>query len=473
MLSGTHKVLSQCKWSLSVTNFYRTALETETHWPAKCCLNIIPSVKILSNLDSKSQIRYKQREAEWSIPVGDRVYCSRQTCGAWIAPKNVNKATNSAKCNQCGRKSCLMCHGKFHNGNECPQDRGVQATLELAELEGWKRCYRCSALVEHNQGCRHMTCRCKAEFCYICSAKWRTCACTDRDLEGVRQRAANNRQNQEANIALAAAEARLLNQANAREVARLAAIEEEERQILLEVENYIRAEAEREIREAEEARLAMEAERQRREEERLAAIHVLFQRLHEEFDRLGWMQLNSLNERHEHESEALQEDHRRTLDTIAISHEAEIEAQIKETEQKVTDFQFKLIKEYETRRAEERRVENKYVDELRAFWTGKQDAEYKIRAARDELRSERAQDYRYWKSYRRAQLNALEDGEGKKMALLMERHETEARAVGEKSKADALELKKKNWSEKQWFVEVSMERRAMLEELQVQEYAKA
>ena len=464
--------MTQSKYSYPSTKFYRTALETETQWPAKCCLNIIPSAKILSNLDNRLQLKYKQRESEWSIPAGDRVYCSRQSCGSWIAPKNVNKSTNCAKCRKCGHKSCLLCRGRFHNGNECPQDRGVQATLELAEMEGWKRCYRCSALVEHNQGCRHMTCRCKAEFCYICSARWRTCACTDRDLEGVRQRAANNRQNHEAEIALAAAEAVFINQGNVREADRLAEIEEEERQILWEVEMFVRAEAERESREAEEARLAMEAERQRQEEERLAGIHLLYQQLHEELDGLRCFQFNLLNERHEHESQAWKAMRQNHLDVVEICHAAEVKAQMEKTQKRVSVFQSKCAKEYKARRAEELRVEDKYVEELRAFWTGKPDAEYKILTARDDLRNERAQDYQFWESYRRAQLRALKDEEGRNLELLLERHEAEIRDAGVKDNIDALEMQMKKRSEQRWFSKVSMEREAMLEELQVQEYAK-
>ena len=273
-------------------------------------------------------------------------------------------------------------------------------------------------------------------------------------------------------MALAATEAMLFNQANSREVARLAAIEEEERQILLEVENFIRAEAEREIRAAEEARLAMEEERQRREEARLAAIHLLFKELHDELDGLAWMQLSLLDERHEQESLAWTTDRENGLGTIAVRHSAEIKAQIEKTTKKIAEFQSKFRKEYNIRRAEERRVEDKYVDELRTFWTGKSDAEYKIGIARDELRSERAQDYRYWKSYRRAQLKSLEDGEDMEMAFLLKRHEAEVQDVSVRSEDVTVELKKKKWSENKWFTEVSMERRVMLEELQVQEYAK-
>ncbi|RAL66785.1 hypothetical protein DID88_007568 [Monilinia fructigena] len=42
----------------------------------------------------------------------------------------------------------------------------------MAKSAGWRRCYKCRTLVELSQGCSHITCRCKAQFCYICGAVW-------------------------------------------------------------------------------------------------------------------------------------------------------------------------------------------------------------------------------------------------------------------------------------------------------------
>ena len=53
--------------------------------------------------------------------------------------------------------------------------------LALAESEGWKRCPGCGHLVELSVGCYHMTCRCRYQFCYLCRAQWKTCACEQWD----------------------------------------------------------------------------------------------------------------------------------------------------------------------------------------------------------------------------------------------------------------------------------------------------
>jgi len=38
-------------------------------------------------------------------------------------------------------------------------------------------------MIELDAGCNHITCRCKTEFCYVCCALWKTCACSEWDDE--------------------------------------------------------------------------------------------------------------------------------------------------------------------------------------------------------------------------------------------------------------------------------------------------
>ena len=49
--------------------------------------------------------------------------------------------------------------------------------------KGWKICPRCGAVIEKKDGCIHITCICKHEFCYTCRKNWllpnkkRVCTC--------------------------------------------------------------------------------------------------------------------------------------------------------------------------------------------------------------------------------------------------------------------------------------------------------
>ena len=38
-------------------------------------------------------------------------------------------------------------------------------------------CKKCGTVVERAEGCLHMTCRCKHQFCYACGSDWNTCPC--------------------------------------------------------------------------------------------------------------------------------------------------------------------------------------------------------------------------------------------------------------------------------------------------------
>lgn len=169
-MSPVHNFNSHIEYKQRLTP-RSNALESETHWPAKCCLSPIPPTTILPHLSSTTAKKFQLRQAEWSLPAGERIYCSNPACNTWVPPKHIHASSHTAKCPACSNKSCTTCRGPSHGSAECPQDPALRATINLAEMEGWKRCYSCHAFVEHNKGCRHMTCRCKAQFCYICGLR--------------------------------------------------------------------------------------------------------------------------------------------------------------------------------------------------------------------------------------------------------------------------------------------------------------
>ena len=177
-----------------------TACENEQQWPPKCCLNTLPDETVLQGLgrnaahDADLLRTWHARRAEWSTPVADRIYCSNRSCGQWCRPGRLDRARGIARC-PAGHRTCAICRGPQHDGGRgaCPQDRDLQQTTALAEEEGWKRCHGCGAYVEHREACQHMTCRCGAEFCYVCGAPWRTCGCTMEALAAVKRAAEDRR----------------------------------------------------------------------------------------------------------------------------------------------------------------------------------------------------------------------------------------------------------------------------------------
>lgn len=83
----------------------------------------------------------------------------------------------------CGVQTCSICKAASHGNADCPKDEATAAVLADAQAKGWTRCYRCRAMVELTQGCYHMTCRCRGEFCYLCSIPWKKCKCPQWDEE--------------------------------------------------------------------------------------------------------------------------------------------------------------------------------------------------------------------------------------------------------------------------------------------------
>ncbi|OJD10223.1 hypothetical protein AJ78_08682 [Emergomyces pasteurianus Ep9510] len=154
------------------------------HMPPKCCTSDhIPLKHVDGLFDMKFKIKWNKKYQEFTTK--DRLYCPTKGCGEWIKPSNIRVDTSGGAtggrrygiCGSCNTKVCGLCNGKWHTGSECPKDDETRRFVQAARENGWQRCYNCSAMIELREGCNHMTCRCGAEFCIVCAAKWKTCTC--------------------------------------------------------------------------------------------------------------------------------------------------------------------------------------------------------------------------------------------------------------------------------------------------------
>ncbi|RMJ16380.1 hypothetical protein CDV36_003924 [Fusarium kuroshium] len=115
---------------------------------------------------------FRAKKLEHDTP--NRTYCSQSSCSTFVPPAFIAK--DVARCPKCSQRTCVHCKGPFHDG-VCPSDTVSQQVLEMATQNGWQQCKVCKRVVELEQGCNHITCKCKAEFCYVCGERWKTCAC--------------------------------------------------------------------------------------------------------------------------------------------------------------------------------------------------------------------------------------------------------------------------------------------------------
>ena len=63
---------------------------------------------------------------------------------------------DEALCPACCTFTCTICKGYEHTG-DCPEDTATKEVLDLAAKEGWRRCGKCSRMIDLKVGCNHIT----------------------------------------------------------------------------------------------------------------------------------------------------------------------------------------------------------------------------------------------------------------------------------------------------------------------------
>lgn len=152
--------------------FERSVTDQEL-MPPKCCSTDPISFELVKKLfDTKFQQIWKLKYEEHLDE--SPIYCPRRHCRTeYIQARHtqVRGRHKYRKCPTCSAEVCVLCKTE-HQAGTCPTDPEGVKFRELAKKEGWQTCYRCQAIVERVAGCNHMTCRCHAEFCAKCGARW-------------------------------------------------------------------------------------------------------------------------------------------------------------------------------------------------------------------------------------------------------------------------------------------------------------
>ncbi|KFY13531.1 hypothetical protein V492_03200 [Pseudogymnoascus sp. VKM F-4246] len=158
-------------------NLVKTAVKDDSLFPPRCCRQPIPFKAFHTFLTPELSKAFVNKEDEFDTL--DKTYCSVPTCSAFIVSGNV--ACNVGTCHQCGSKTCIRCKAAAHGKKKCKQNPALEQVWDIVIANGWQRCYKCSSFIELNRGCNHITCRCGAEFCYVCGWIWKSCDCAQWD----------------------------------------------------------------------------------------------------------------------------------------------------------------------------------------------------------------------------------------------------------------------------------------------------
>lgn len=172
-LACGHRMCHDC-----LKRIFEMSVKDPAHMPPKCCTaDHIPLHHVDRLFDLKFKTYWNRKYQEYNTK--NRIYCSAPKCGQWIKPSHIHSSLGRryAQCPRCATKVCVSCHAKLHRSRECPKDPEMARLVEQAKEKGWQQCYQCHAMVELKEGCNHMTCRCRAEFCMKCGAKWKSCDC--------------------------------------------------------------------------------------------------------------------------------------------------------------------------------------------------------------------------------------------------------------------------------------------------------
>jgi E3 ubiquitin-protein ligase RNF144 len=187
-LACGHEYCRICHVSL-----FRNAIADPTLFPPQCCGVPLPLDTSLPLLPGDLVKKFDLKAEELATP--NPTHCSNADCAEFIRSQEIEGDVGT--CPFCGEETCVQCKSKSHEGF-CQSDPEVQRLIDAAKRSRWQQCTKCRNMVELSSGCFHMTyvsehridnalvtyngrCRCKHEFCYLCGAQWKRCACPKSD----------------------------------------------------------------------------------------------------------------------------------------------------------------------------------------------------------------------------------------------------------------------------------------------------
>lgn len=167
-----------------MTDLFQAATRDESLFPPRCCRHPISFETVRPHLTADLVALFAEKQKEFGTL--KRVYCANLPCSRFLGPQKNGFFVSPIRCPSpgCGTNTCPSCKAKVGDGewwHECKADETDQQLLALSRDAGWARCPGCAQMIELHLGCYHMTCRCKTEFCYLCTARWKTCTCSQWD----------------------------------------------------------------------------------------------------------------------------------------------------------------------------------------------------------------------------------------------------------------------------------------------------
>jgi ariadne-1 len=179
-----HRYCTPC-WTRYLTTALQSAhTAVSTRCPFPKCGALVHDDAFRQHLSKQDYARYEQFVRRSFVDSNPKAkWCPAPGCSRAV---RVDAASRRAavRCS-CGLSFCFSC---------CDGDIGDHSPATCADVEAWlskassesenltwlaantKKCPKCSAFIEKNGGCMHMTCSkagCGFEFCWLCRGSWK------------------------------------------------------------------------------------------------------------------------------------------------------------------------------------------------------------------------------------------------------------------------------------------------------------
>jgi len=174
-LECNHRFCADCWCSYLTTKIMDDGDSQSIYCPDSRCKLIVDESTVKQHCKDNVVLKYKKLVTNNFVQCNRLInWCPGPGCTNAIKVQRVDAC--GVKCSN-GHEFCFTCLENNHEPIKCTLvKKWIKKCKDDSETFNWisintKECPKCSAIIEKNGGCNHMTCRnagCKHEFCWLC-----------------------------------------------------------------------------------------------------------------------------------------------------------------------------------------------------------------------------------------------------------------------------------------------------------------
>lgn len=165
-----------------LTFLFEHALESDINYPAHCCEEStelrVDDYK--DNLPRSLVQRYRKKADEYETALAFRRYCANSACHNFLSTEEYEYTSHGTifQCASCGIRTCIKCmqvqgpDGGHQLSEQCEPFMTSHPPTVYGAGFRVKNCPYCMKAIELIEGCNHVTCLCRNEWCFMCQQPW-------------------------------------------------------------------------------------------------------------------------------------------------------------------------------------------------------------------------------------------------------------------------------------------------------------